>query len=67
MVLYEGNRSELFPGVLASATIGRSMTIFAPNQPGDYILQTTMVQDGACWFEDVWPDILQEFPVRVTV
>ena len=42
------------------------LTNIAPSQPAEYILQTTMVQDGVCWFEDIRPGIVQEFAVSVT-
>jgi hypothetical protein len=41
------------------------MTVLAPYQPGEYILQVSLVQDGACWFEDVQPEIRREFFVSV--
>jgi hypothetical protein len=66
MIIFEGNRSGLCPGLDANATRRYSMTIVGPNQPGEYILQTTMVQNGVCWFEDIRPDIMQEFDVSVT-
>jgi hypothetical protein len=66
MVLFEGARSGLFPGTEANDVEQHEMTILAPEQPGEYILQTTMVQEGVNWFEDVRPDILQEFDVSVT-
>jgi hypothetical protein len=65
MVLFDGNRSGLFPGLEPKATRRYPMTILAPNQPGEYILQATMVQDGVCWFEDINRGIVQEFPVSV--
>jgi hypothetical protein len=65
MVVFEGNRSGFFPGLDANATKHYPMMIIAPSQPGEYILQTTMVQDGICWFEDIRPGIVQEFAVTV--
>lgn len=66
IVVFEGNRSGLFPG-LDPSEVGRCrMTVMAPNQPGEYILQTTMLQEGVCWFEDVSPENLQEFVLLVT-
>lgn len=65
VVVFSGIRSGLFPGLAANATGQLAMTILAPLEPGDYILQTTMVQDGVRWHEDVRPEILQEFPVAV--
>jgi len=66
VVVFEGIRSGFFPGLEAKATAQYDMTILAPDQPGEYILQTTVVQDGVCWFENVRPDIVKEFPVLVT-
>jgi hypothetical protein len=66
MVVFDGIRSGLFPGLRANATGLYPMTIIAPNKPGEYILQTTMVQDGACWFEQIRPGMVQEFAVSVT-
>lgn len=66
MLVFDGNRTKLFPCVDASEAVRCRMTVMAPNEPGEYILQTTMVQEEVCWFEDVRPEILQEFAVRVT-
>lgn len=65
MVVYDGSRSGLSPGLDPNVTSSYPMKIVAPNQPGEYILQTTMVQEGVCWFENIRPGILQEFPVSV--
>lgn len=65
VVVFEGIRSGLFPGLGANATGQLAMTILAPTEPGDYLLQTTIVQDGVRWHEEVEPEILQEFPVSV--
>lgn len=65
MAVYNGDRSELFPSIDPNATRRYPMKIVAPNQPGEYILQITIVQDGVFWFEDVEKDIVQEFPVSV--
>ena len=66
MVVFDGNRSGLFPGLDANTTKYYPMTIIAPSHPGEYILQTSMVQDGVRWFEDIRPGIVQEFAVSVT-
>jgi hypothetical protein len=65
-VVFDGDRSGLFPGLDAGATEEYLMTIIAPDHPGEYILQTTLVQDGVYWFENVRPEILQEFVISVT-
>jgi hypothetical protein len=41
------------------------MVVLAPSEPGEYILQVTVVQDGIQWFENVNPAILQEFVISV--
>ena len=66
MFVFDGRRSGLWPGAPAATTTTGTMMIIAPDQPGQYILQTTMVQEGVCWFEDVQADILQEFSISVT-
>jgi hypothetical protein len=63
VIVFDGHRSELFPCVPPHNSVQFSMTIVAPNLPGKYILLTTMVQEGVCWFEDVRPDLVQEFEV----
>ena len=65
MVVFDGHRSGLFPGLQAKSTSRYPMKIVAPKEPGKYILQTTMVQDGVCWFEQIRPGIIQEFPVSI--
>jgi hypothetical protein len=65
IVVFDGNRSGLFPGIPANASMQYRMLIIAPTEPGKYILQTTMVQDGVRWFEEVEPRILQEFALTV--
>jgi GT2 family glycosyltransferase len=65
MAVFEGNRTQLLPGLEANAVGNFQMTVAAPDRPGEYILQATIVQEGASWFEDVRPDIIQEFAVSV--
>ena len=65
MIVFDGSRSALFPALEANATAHYPMAIIAPDQPGDYILQTTMVQDGVGWFENIRPGIVREFDVSV--
>ncbi len=65
MVVFEGMRSGFSSALAANASARYSMRIAAPDEPGSYILQTTIVQDGVCWFEDIRRDIMQEFAVLV--
>lgn len=64
-VVFEGTRTWLFPDLQPDATGRYSMTVIAPARPGEYILRTTMVQEGICWFEDILPAFGSEFAVSV--
>lgn len=64
-VVWDGYRSGIFPGVWPGKARDCAMSIVAPDAPGEYILQISVVQDGVCWFEEIVPDFLQEF--RITV
>jgi hypothetical protein len=66
MVVFDGRRSALSPALGPNTTTGYPMKVVAPNQPGEYILQATLVQEGVCWFEDIRSGIIQEFAVSVT-
>jgi glycosyltransferase involved in cell wall biosynthesis len=65
MVVFDGNRSGFVPGLDSNAARHYPMIIIAPSQPDEYILQTTLVQEGVCWFEDIRSAIIQEFAVSV--
>jgi len=65
MVVFNGERSGRYPCAPANTTTPWRMVVRAPSEPGKYILQTTMVQDGVCWFEDLCPEIVQEFVISV--
>jgi hypothetical protein len=65
MAMFEGHRTGLFPFAPANTTIDWRMSVMAPNEPGEYILQITMIQEGVGWFENIRPGILQEFAVLV--
>jgi hypothetical protein len=63
--VFEGHRSGFFPCVRANENMHCRMAIIAPDRAGEYILQTSIVQDNVCWFDDVRPDIMREFFVIV--
>ena len=42
------------------------MIVYAPGQPGRYILRVTMVQENVAWFEDRGAKPL-DIPVLVTI
>ncbi len=63
--VFEGIRTWLFPDLQPNGTGTYPMTVITPPNPGDYILQATMVQEGVCWFEDIRPSFGSEFVVSV--
>jgi hypothetical protein len=65
MIAYDGQRSGVFPSAPANAITPWKMVVLAPNKPGEYILQMTVVQDGIQWLENVNPAILQELVMSV--
>ena len=65
MCVWDGYRNGLFPDAPANATTLCTMMIVAPDQPGQYLLQISIVQEEVCWFDQVRPGILQEFAVSV--
>jgi hypothetical protein len=65
VVVFDGERSELFPCVPANHSMRYSMRIEAPAVPGKYLLQATMLQESVGWFEYVQPAILREFAMLV--
>lgn len=65
MVVFDGRRSALSPALGPNTTARYPMRVVAPDQPGEYILQATLVQEGVCWLEDTRSGIIQEFAVSV--
>jgi len=65
VVVFDGERSELFPCVQPNHRLQYSMRVEAPAAPGKYVLQATMLQESVGWFEYVQPAILREFVVVV--
>ena len=65
MCVWDGYRSGLYPDAPANTTTCCTMMIVAPDQPGQYLLQISMVQEEVSWFEQVRPGVLQEFDVLV--
>lgn len=64
--VWDGCRSGFYPDATAYTTTPCTMMIVAPFRPGRYLLQISIVQEEVCWFDQVRPDILQEFDVSVT-
>jgi hypothetical protein len=66
MILFDGQRSGVFPCAPAKAVTPWKVVVLAPDEPGEYILQMTVVQDGIQWFDNVNPGILAEAAISVT-
>lgn len=49
--LYEGERTRIAPCAKAGTTQAYFPLFSAPNEPGSYILQITLVQEGVRWFD----------------
>ena len=64
-IVFDGERSTIFPYAPAHATSRCAMMVTAPPETGECLLQITMVQEGVCWFEEVNPEVLREFSVTV--
>lgn len=65
MCVWDGYRNGFYPDAPANATTLCTMMVVAPDQPGQYLLQISIVQEEVCWFDQVRPGILQEFAVSV--
>ena len=65
MCVWDGYRNGFFPDAPANATTPCTMMIVAPDQPGQYLLQISIVQEEVCWFDQVRSGTLQEFAVSV--
>jgi hypothetical protein len=66
VVIPEGHRSGMFPCLPPNETRLSRMAIVAPSRPGEYILQTSMVQENVCWLDEAKPEIRREFIISVT-
>ena len=53
VAIFDGMRSHIFPSLPAASTQEFSMFIMPPADPGDYILQLALVQEGVCWFDSL--------------
>lgn len=65
MVVWDGVRTALPCCLEAGDTIECLLTVVAPEQEGEYLLQAAVVQDGVAWFETTEPKSAAELHVRV--
>jgi hypothetical protein len=63
--VWDGYRNGLYPEAPGHLRTPCTMMIIAPDQPGQYLLQISIVQEEVSWFEQVQPGILQEFAITV--
>lgn len=66
MALFEGKRSRLTPAASPGSAWIYHPTFSAPAEPGEYILQVTLVQESVCWFGPAHGAALVEIGVTVT-
>ncbi|MBA3881521.1 MAG: hypothetical protein H0X73_02155 [Chthoniobacterales bacterium] len=67
VVVFDGLRTELFPGVGPFSTSVLQMVVSAPPVAGSFVLEITLVQEGIRWFEKVAPELVQRCPIVVAV
>jgi len=65
MVVWDGVRTALPCCLDAGDTIECLLSVVAPSQEGEYLLQAAVVQDGVAWFETTEPKSAAEVLVRV--
>jgi hypothetical protein len=65
MCVWDGYRSGLYPDAPANTTTLCPMMIVAPDEPGEYLLQISLVQEDVSWFDQFRPEALQEFSISV--
>lgn len=65
MVVFEGLRTALPNDVKAGESVQLQPAIQAPDKPGSYVLELTLVQEGNSWFQEVDGDNKLAVPVNV--
>ena len=62
-VIFDGLRTPLNVPLSNNSDVKMNVSVIAPEKPGLYILEVTMVQEGQFWFEQIMPSL----PVILTV
>ena len=52
IVVFDGERTSLPKDLKAGESVKVQAKIKSPDQPGDYVLRMTMVQESVAWFDD---------------
>jgi 2-polyprenyl-3-methyl-5-hydroxy-6-metoxy-1,4-benzoquinol methylase/predicted O-methyltransferase YrrM len=67
LMLFEGQRNRLVPALVHGATRTYHPSVIVPTEPGRYLLQLTLVQEGVAWFESVPNWTAVEVELHVTI
>jgi glycosyltransferase involved in cell wall biosynthesis len=65
MVVEHGIRSIIQPPAWPGGESVYSMRAIAPNEPGDYILRVTIIQEGWRWLDFLTPAVCADAPVTI--
>jgi hypothetical protein len=65
MVVEHGVRTIIQPPARPGEETFYSMRAIAPNEPGDYILRVTIIQEGWRWLDSLAPAVCAESPVTI--
>jgi hypothetical protein len=66
VIVFNGMRTELIPYLNSNSSEQFSLGVFAPELPGEYLLQITGVQENICWLEQSNPSVLCQHEVTVS-
>jgi hypothetical protein len=66
VAIYEGLRTEILPPLDASQSLPVAMVVYAPAEPGKYVLHLTLVQEQNFWFEEVSEKFGCELTIEVS-
>jgi MoaA/NifB/PqqE/SkfB family radical SAM enzyme len=65
-VIFDGLRTALPRFIYPGETVAVSIDVIAPDRPGRYNLNVTLVKELEYWFEEKNPAVVLEIPARVT-
>jgi len=66
IIIFDGARTPIMPALKPEETRAVRMTVIAPEKPGEYVLDVTLVQEMCFWFEEMLPDLPVSIPCNVT-
>ena len=65
MIVFDGERTAILPELAPRKNGEWKMFVIAPEKPGTYLLQLTMVQEQIRWLDAENPNLVHEFRVEV--